>query len=204
MADPEAVLLTAAVAGDDEALSTLLERHGLAVRQGLSVAGKWNGILDADDVMQVTYLEAFLGIRKFKEGSPGSFERWLRRIAENNLLDAIRGLERHHITTNRVRRPNDSDSYADLLDELSGTATSPSQGAKRREIQQIVEDALKKLPNEYERVLRLHELEGKPGPEVAAILGRSHGAVRMLLCRAKDRLRDILASNERAFFSDTA
>jgi len=153
--------------------------------------------------MQVTYLEAFLHVHKFKPQGEGSFLRWLRRIAENNLLDAIRELERDKCGLARSHRASDQDSYCALLDELSGTTTSPSSAAGRREVQQIVEEAIQKLPGEYARVLRLHELEGKPGPEIATIVGRSPGAVRMLLCRAKDRLRELLGTGT-AYFSDTA
>jgi len=59
------------------------------------------------------------------------------------------------------------------------------------------------LPSDYEKVIRLCELECKSGPEAASILGRSHGAIRMLLARARDQLREVLSTGS-AFFSDTA
>lgn len=197
------VQVAAAVTGDEAALTTLLERHGIAIREGLTIAAKWRSQIDPDDVMQVTYFEAFLRIRDLRRTTTAGFVGWLRTIAENNLRDAVRAMECDKRPQDRAQNSADGDSYTTLLDRISGTTTTPSRAAGRREVQQLVEEALRKLPPDYEKVLRLCELECKSGPEAAAILGRSHGAVRMLLARAKDRLRDVLVGSS-AYFSDTA
>lgn len=183
-------LIQAAKAGDEDALTALLERYGIVVRQGLRINPHGGGQVDLDDVMQVTYVEAFLGIRGFQPNGPGSFLAWLRRIAENNLRDALRKLDREE--RNLPRATPDADSYTTLVARLSGTSTTPSQAARRREIQDIVEACLRNLPPDYEKVLRLYELEGLSGPEVAAAMGRTHGAVRMLLARAREHLLQLL------------
>ncbi len=198
----EEKLLALAVEGDEEALTGLLARHGLPIRQGLKITSKWRSLIEPDDVMQVTYLEAFLRIRQFTPTSANGFANWLRRIAENNLLDAVKALECDKRGPSRVHRPT-TDSHAALLEQIGGTTTTPSRTAGRREVQKFVEDALGELPPVYAKVLRLCELEGRSSAEAAAELGRSDGAVRMLLCRAKDRLREVLGSGA-AYFSDTA
>lgn len=195
-------LLTQAMQGDEGALCELLEAIGTQIRLGLQIGPKWQGLIEPDDVMQVTYLEAFLRIGDFTAATVPGFRQWLRRIAENNLRDAIRELEcdkRGH----KVERSVSEDSHTTLLAKVVGTQSTPSRIASRREIQDFVEDGLQRLPREYAQVVRLCEIEGKTGPEAAAIMQRSHGAIRMLLCRAKDRLREVLISGS-AFFSDTA
>ena len=188
--DTDDALIQAALAGDEDALTALLERHGVFVRQTLRIDPQWGGLLDIDDVMQVTYLEAFLGISRFKHTGPQSVPAWLRRIAENNLRDAMRKIERddRHLP----RAAPDADSYTTLIARLSGTSTTPSQAARRKEIQDIVEGCLRDLPPDYEKVLRLYELEGLSGPEIAAAMGRSPGAIRMLLARAREHLLELL------------
>ena len=57
------------------------------------------------------------------------------------------------------------------------------------------------MPEDYERVLRLHELRGHSIRETADQIGRSEGAVKMLLARARDRLRESLGSASRFFSS---
>ena len=135
---------------------------------------------------------------------PGAFANWLRRIAENNLRDAVRELERakRPQPERRVTVPNDR-SYVDLLQLLTGSTASPSGAAAAREAAEYLESALGQLPGDYERVIRLYELEGRSISEVAEAMGRSSGTVKMLLARARDRLRETLGSESR-FFSGSA
>ena len=51
-------------------------------------------------------------------------------------------------------------------------------------------------------VVRLYDIEGRSGPEVATTMGRSRGAVVMLRARAHDRLAELLGSGSK-FFSDS-
>src|SRR5262245_36824902 len=81
-----------AVAGDTHALSMLLRQHGPTVQNRLRIAAQWRTVLEPEDVMQVTYLEAFLQIRRFDLSRGTTFEGWLEHVAQNNLRDAVRGL----------------------------------------------------------------------------------------------------------------
>src|SRR5687767_13718056 len=74
----------------------VLECEGLASHAHIEarIARAHRPIFDADDVMQITCLEAFLHIREFVPARPGSFAAWLRRLAENNLRDTVRELQR--------------------------------------------------------------------------------------------------------------
>ena len=69
--------------------------HGAAVARSLAadIDKQWRSVLDIEDVMQVTYMEAILQIRQFSRGGVDGFRAWLTRLAENNLIDAVRGLE---------------------------------------------------------------------------------------------------------------
>ena len=59
--------------------------------------------------------------------------------------------------------------------------------------------ALGSLPGDYEKVVRMYDLEGRPIGEVAAELGRSEGAVYMLRARAHDRLREQMGPASKFF-----
>lgn len=186
-----------AIAGDHDALSALLAEHGPRVRGRL--ADQINPIhrsaLDIDDVMQVTYLEAFLTIARFEpRDDDGAFTAWLTRIARNNLHDAIRALEsaKRFPAERRVTPPAAVDSTVVLYDRIWKTTTTPSRVLAGREIQSAVQDALTRLPEDYERVIRLYDLENQPIERVCELLGRRSGAVYMLRARALDRLREML------------
>lgn len=201
----EAARLKKAVDGDADALTELLREHGPSVERTLRIDRVWQTMLEPADVMQVTYLEAFLQIASFDLARSGSFEAWLRRIAENNLRDAIRGLTRQKQPQprDRVRPQADGQSIAGLADLLGVTTTTPSQTVRRDEACEYLEQAIEALPDDYARAVRLYDLEGRTIAEVAEALGRSTGAVHMLRARAHDRLREHLGGPSQ-FFSTGA
>ena len=70
------------------------------------------------------------------------------------------------------------------------TATTPSAAAARRERAVLLADALEGLPADYREVVILRNLEGLKFSEVAARMGRSSGAIRMLWARAIEQLSE--------------
>src|SRR5262249_11108323 len=150
--------------GDKAALSTILERAGVQLQSELEarISPIYRGLLDADDVIQATFLEAFLRVQSFKPTGPGSFLSWLRRISDNNLRDAIRELERDKRPppAKRVTASASEDSYALLLETIAGTTTTASRAMARGEVKVLLDQALAKLPPDYRQVLKLYELEG--------------------------------------------
>jgi RNA polymerase sigma-70 factor (ECF subfamily) len=190
-------LVARAVAGDGDALSALLSTFGPRVEQGLKIGRRWRTAIDPADVMQITYLEAFLQIARFRPEQADSFEAWLSRMAQNNLRDAIRGLERQkQPPPSRRIQPSGSreDSFADLYDRLAAVSSTPSRALARKDVRRLIEAALEKLPPDYARAVRLYDLEGRPIAEVAAGIQRSAGAVHMIRARAHERLAELLGT----------
>lgn len=204
MADTDA-RIQAAVAGDLDALTSLLHQHGPEVERSLSISRDWRSVLEPADVMQVTYLEAFLQITRFDPQRAEPFRAWLQRIAENNLRDAIRGLQsqKRPQPANRVVVPAGGDSTTDFLAQLGVTTTTPSRHATREERCNDLNAALDALPDDYGRAVRLYDLQALPIAEVARQMGRSAGAIHMLRARAHDRLRQRLGP-ESGWFGTSA
>ena len=196
-------LLRAAVRGDEKALAQLLKdiTPQLRARVASKISSVWQGSLDADDVLQVTFVEAFLQIEGFTDRGEGSFLAWLSHIADNNLRDAIKSLERAKRPDPRkqVHAGGDDDSYVALVELLGYTSTTPSRAAARGEVHSALDAVLSQLPPAYEQVIRMLDLEGKPPAQAAGALGRSVGATHMLRARAHERLRELLGSESRYF-----
>ncbi|MDX9912563.1 MAG: RNA polymerase sigma factor [Phycisphaerales bacterium] len=197
-ASNEAALIERARGGEREAIASLLALHGPTVRSRLfgQIGSVWQSVLEIDDVLQVTYLEAFLQISRFEPRGEGAFLAWLTHIAENNLRDAIRGLERAKRPDPRrqVRQAVSDESYVEMIEILGMTTTTPSRVAARGEAAGALEIALRRLPPDYEKTVRMYDLECRSIEDVAEALGRRPGAVYMLRARAHERLRDILGS----------
>ncbi len=184
-----------AVAGDKDALSGLLERFGPEVEAGLRIGATWRGQLDSADVMQVTYLEAFLQIGRFDAERAPAFAAWLRRMAQNNLRDAIRSLEARKSPSPRNQLDAyDGDSSLALFDVLTAGTGTPSVALRKQEAGQRLRDAMRLLPPDYARTIQLYDLEGHPIEDVAAVMDRSQGAVFMLRARGLERLRELLGA----------
>ncbi|MFO0837617.1 MAG: RNA polymerase sigma factor [Phycisphaerae bacterium] len=201
----ERSLVQRAVRGDADALSALLEEYGPGVRTELSIDAKWSTVLEVEDVMQVTYLDAFLRVARFN--SPGSgptgFRAWLRQIAQNNLRDAVKELSRQKRPQPGQRvapRPLD-ESVSAFITMLGVTLTTPSQLASGNEHVGLMQRALDALPPDYATAVRMYDLEGIAIEEVARRLGRSPGAVHMLRSRAHDMLRETLGGASQFFSS---
>jgi RNA polymerase sigma-70 factor (ECF subfamily) len=196
--------IAAAVQGDTDALTALLEEHGPAVRRKLTINPRWRGVLEPADVMQVTYLEAFLEIGQLEFHTVEAFATWLKRLADNNLRDGIKELQRQKRPNPRLRvlAAGDTSSASTPLSGLSAPGfQTPSRVIAGKESHAALAAAMSKLPPPYAQAVRLHDLEGRPLAEVAARLGRSRGAVCMLRARGLDRLR-LLLGPESHFFTD--
>lgn len=191
---PEAVEIARAVAGDEEALELALRRVEPELRASISIQPLWRRSLDADDVLQVSFLEAFLRVGTLRDATPGAFRAWMRRIVQNNLRDAVRALERDKRPDPRKRqtRGTRDESARTLLGRLGGGAATASGPAILKEDVDRLLDALARLPRSYRRVVELMDLDERAVAEVARELERSHGAVHLLRSRAHDRLREVL------------
>ena len=199
-------LLEQARAGDRDALIGLIEALAGRVRGRITpkISPHLRSSIDEDDVMQVTYLEVVTRLDTFHGGGSAGFLAWMSRLAENNLIDAVRMLEADKRPNPKKRvgiQPvSDEDSSAFALIDLIGvTVTTPSEGARGHEIREILNTVLSRLPPDYATVIRLYDLQGRSVSEVAAELNRSEGAVYMLRARAHDRLRDLLPGESRFF-----
>jgi RNA polymerase sigma-70 factor (ECF subfamily) len=199
MTAPDAIpdlLLAQARSGDRAALGQLFELYRnylrLIARSMLRSALKLK--LDASDLVQETFLKAHRQFADFAGRDEPELVAWLRRILVRTLADQAKY---HRAQTRNHQRQV---SLEDLLDRAGGTAQqaladslpSPSSLAVRRERAVLLADALEKLPADYRTVFVLRNIEHIPFNEVAARLGRSPGATRLLWTRAMRRLSQLL------------
>lgn len=203
--DPCEALLARAIKGDRGALIDLLEQCAPMLRGRLEgkIPPTLRVAVETDDVMQVTYIEVVGRISQFKTGGMSGFRAWVSRVAENNLLDAIRAAQaaKRPDPAKRAHTPrNADDSAATLIEVLAGDSkATPSRFVARGEAVMAMERMLATLPTDYARVIRLYDLAGRPVEEVAKEMGRSTGAVFMLRARAHDRLRDAMGDEGKYF-----
>ncbi|MBN1459432.1 MAG: sigma-70 family RNA polymerase sigma factor [Armatimonadetes bacterium] len=142
------------------------------------------GEIDAEDVLQETWIEAFSAIAHYRARGAGSFERWLNGIAEHVILNAARrGRARARALLFLER----------ILPEEDLTA---SKGVRREERMDRLQVALDGLPPEYREAIWLVRIEGLQVKEAASRMGRSPKAVMHLLARGLKKLKEAFGDTE--------
>ena len=74
---------------------------------------------------------------------------------------------------------------------LVASMTSASQAFSRNQKEIRLLAALEKLPAEHREALRLRYLEDMPSKQIAERLGKTDGAVRVMLTRSLAKLQEI-------------
>ncbi len=187
-------LLSQACNGDEEALVILLERTAPSVRRSIrgKISVRWQSALSEDDVMQQTFADAFLSIKRF-EGNTEDFGRWLRTLAANNLRDAVRHLSvAKRGGEHRQVLASPHDSVLNLWDNLADSISTPSVRARRNEANELLNQAVDKLPEAYRRVVIEYDLDQHTAQEVADANCCSVGAMYMRRARAHYLLAELI------------
>lgn len=128
----------------------------------------------AEDATGEVFCKALAALAGFHDGSFGG---WLFTIAHNVVADAL-----------RRRRPDEP--LGPEHDPPDGAAT-PEEVALAAEEGRFFRALLARLPADQRSVVELR-LAGLKGAEIAAVLGRSLGSVKMLQFRAVAQLRVLL------------
>lgn len=192
--DPDGVraLVDAAKAGDMDALNTLVERHLPALRAfcRLKSDPKLRAREASSDLVQTACRQALQNLDSYEWQGAGSFRNWLFSFA----MQKIRNKRQFHDADKRSASHEVHGGF-DALRDSYGTLRTPSRVAIAREEIEALERVMDQLPEDYRDVIVLARIVGLGHSEIAARLGRSEGATRVLLSRALARLAT-LVSNE--------
>ena len=130
---------------------------------------------DAEDVTERTFLAALRALPDFADQG-ATFRAWLFRIAHNTIANAHRSRARRRTET----LPDDFERAAPNADPAGQVALAD----ELRDIRRVVAQ----MPDDRRQVILLRFVDDLTISEIAAVLDRSPGAVRVLLHRS---LRDL-------------
>jgi RNA polymerase sigma-70 factor (ECF subfamily) len=168
------------------ALLAFIEKHmGAAVRSKV----------DPEDILQEVCGEAIRSLPDYDLGDRDPFA-WLCQIAQRRIIDA----HRHYFGAQKrsaqreisLAMPIGDTSRKALVDMLVASMTTASRAFSRDQKRIQLDTAMQQLPEEQREVLRLRYVQGLPSKEIAARIGKSDGAVRVMLTRALDRFQKLL------------
>jgi RNA polymerase sigma-70 factor (ECF subfamily) len=142
---------------------------------------------EAEDVTERTFMLALSGLSSFEEradpadGDASTFRIWLFRIARNAVANHRRSARRRPVAP--------LEAAAGLADPFD-----VSHAAAVRDEARAAWEAVGRLPDDRRRAIVLRFVEEMSAAEIAGVLGRTEGAVRVLLHRA---LRSVAADLRR-------
>jgi RNA polymerase sigma-70 factor (ECF subfamily) len=175
--------------GDGQAFAELWrDAHPMLLRY-LKVTA---GVL-AEDVASHAWLRVIEALGSFKGDEPG-FRRWLVTIARNHHLDELR---------RSGRRPERL--VSDMV-TLSDDTSRLSPDAESLAMENLATDAalrlIASLPREQAEMVMLRVVIGLEVADVAQIVGKKPGAVRVAVHRSLRRLADQIESSKGAVTHD--
>ncbi|HVM91234.1 MAG TPA: sigma-70 family RNA polymerase sigma factor [Terriglobales bacterium] len=143
---------------------------------------------DAEDVSQEAVLKAFKHLRQFRAES--RFSTWLIQITVNEARGRLRR-QQTHMTEPIADQRDEEGNYTPR--DFADWREIPSETLERKEVRQLLGEALASLGEKYREVFVLRDMQHLSIEETAETLGITTASVKTRLLRARLMLRDILA-----------
>jgi len=144
----------------------------------------------AEDLSQEVFLRVYRARKSYQPGA--RFATWLFTIAHHVAINALRDQSRRHEVALRTRdsgplgtRPLDK-----MLQASSGQM--PTRQLDKAESREMVRMALEALGERQRMAVLLSKFEGLSYAEIAEIMEISPQAIKSLLSRARENLREVL------------
>jgi RNA polymerase sigma-70 factor (ECF subfamily) len=146
---------------------------------------------DADDCAQEVFLKVYRSLKKFRFES--NFSTWLYRITVNTCKNKLNSLD-YRLRFKKMRINNSRPKEEDVPQgvEVGDERYSPESSLKRKEISQLIQEAVNSLPTPHKMVVVLRDMEGRSYEEIVDITGYKLGTVKSKLSRARQELRERL------------
>jgi len=136
--------------------------------------------MTAEDIVEDVFVKAWKAIGTCK-GKSQTFSAWLYRIAHNHVVNTLRRMNK------RVSLESVEMEIGTLIE-----VTNPEQEVEAKLVRQELSEAMTCLSQNQRQVIILKFIEGLDNREIAQILGKKEGAIRVLQMRALSRLRQEL------------
>jgi RNA polymerase sigma-70 factor (ECF subfamily) len=143
---------------------------------------------DTEDLLQEVFAKAHGSLHRFQGKS--SFYTWIYRIAINRTINYLkRRRKRQTLSLDAIDGAVERDrAYLEL-----SSRESPVRDVRLAELQERLNKALQTLSEKHRTVVVMHDIQGIPHQEIAAMLGVSEGTLRSRLFYARQQLQSELS-----------
>ncbi len=181
----EAKLIKQSQQGDMKSFEKLVRLHqDQAYRTAFAMLGNTE---DAKDATQEAFIKIYKSLNKFKHQS--SFSTWMYRIVHNTCLDILRRRKRRREVPVETKNSAGTEGYEIPLED---TGDGPESLLDYEFLKEEVKKGIGELPEEYQGVIILRDIEGLSYSKVAEVMEISQGTVKSRLNRGRKMLRNYL------------
>jgi len=174
-------LVLAAQSGSISAFEELQRQYSPAIHR--KVLWITRNREDADDVLQDTFLRAYLNLQSFEGRS--AFKTWLTQIAINSALMLVR---KRRVQARLFVEPAASSENEDFSIDFRDSSLNPEQAYDQRQRLDNISRAVEKLEPKLRSALEIWMSQGCSMKEISTALGISLSSVKARLHRARKRL----------------
>ena len=146
--------------------------------------------VDAEDLVQETFLKALRGFDSFEQGS--NFKAWIFRILRNTYLTSRSGLAALRTVSLDEMLQEQSESGPEIYPDAAIDRLTPEISLTRLADRAALQSAMEKLPPLLLEVILLCDVEEMKYKEIAGILDIPIGTVMSRIARARAHLRQSL------------
>ena len=179
------VLLKQYLAGNQQAISELIERHSRRVRDYIHMMVKDRDV--ADDIFQETFIKAVRVIDDGRYTDNGKFFSWILRIAHNQVIDHFRAQK-------QTRAVSEAEAGYDVLGTLRFAEKTVEDEMVGAQIESDVRALVELLPAEQREVVMMRYFGGSSFKEIAEQTGVSIntalGRMRYALINLRRMIRE--------------
>ena len=204
-ASPEDAALVERLRNRDEAsfLELVRRHHGALVRLAQSFV---NNRAIAEEVAQDTWVAVLQGVERFEGRS--SLKTWIFQILINRAktrgvrearsvsFSALNEMNSGHgyssVDPSRFLSSDDSEHPGGWTSQPQQWDMTPEQLLLSQECRIFIEEAIASLPELQKEVITLRDVQGWDNEEICAVLGISEANCRVLLHRARSKMRQAL------------
>jgi RNA polymerase sigma-70 factor (ECF subfamily) len=178
--ESDEVLMRLVAVGDDAAFRRLVERHQSLV---ISTVTRMIGPADAEDLAQHVFLNVWKSAPRWRPDA--KFTTWLMTIAKRLVFNESRRRGRARLIPQTKEADEEQSEHPD-------STPGPDRQLLAEELHGVIEAALASLPEKERLAVVLRRYEEMPYEEIATILSVSLPALKSLLFRARNSLREKL------------
>ena len=184
--NPDNELVREFIAGNDAAFTQLVTKYKDPLTNYLNVmVGDYD---IAVDLSQETFLRVYKNIGRYS--NIYQFSTWIYKIATNLAIDEMRYRKRRgqvfyrNVLGARAAGNDDGPEF-----EISDSRRNPRDEMLSKESTQILEDAIRSLPEKYRTAFIMKEVQELPYETIAEVLRCSVGTIKSRLHRAREFLQ---------------